>query len=516
MRRLNRISYFPIEAQSARAPQREEAGSVTHRLSRLVTPTATKSGKQPRQKTCSTVLILLTLQLLGSLAKAEDEQPTQNRRIPIPIAEINRTASVDFEKEVLPILKNNCLACHNQTKAKADLILETPETILKGGESGPAVVAGRSPDSLLLQVASHQKKPMMPPKDNKVAASDLTGEELGLIKLWIDQGAKGEVHGGGPIAWQPLPEGLNPIYAVAVSPDGQFAACGRANQIFIYHLPSKELVTRLTDPELVKTSLYGKPGVAHRDMVNALSFSPDGALLASGDYRAVKLWRRPKNRHEVKLNSFAGIGPQSISVSPDGKWLATGGTDGSVKLWDQHSGKLEKQFEGQTGLVACLKFAPDNSRLCSASTNKTLRIWSVPEGILLAHAENSAEINAISWLTDSKQIASGGNDKLIRIWQLPDATGGEMTLSKDLKGHEQAVTSLEFVPAANQLLSGSADGSVCLWNLESGEVIRRIEHGGPVTAVVARGDGKRYASVGSNKVASCRKKPLDWKQSVRR
>ena len=56
----------------------------------------------------------------------------------------------------------------------------------------------------------------------------VSADELGLVRLWIDQGAKGEVHGTGPIVWQPLPEGLNPIYAVALTSDGQFAACARA------------------------------------------------------------------------------------------------------------------------------------------------------------------------------------------------------------------------------------------------------------------------------------------------
>src|SRR6185503_15181961 len=136
-------------------------------------------------------------------------------------------------------------------------------------------------------------------------ASDLTPEELGLIKLWIDQGAKGEVHGTGPIVWQPLPEGLNPIYAVALTSDGQFAACARANQIFVYHIPSKQLVTRLSDAQLVKTGLYGKPGVAHRDLVHSLAFRPDGDLLASGGYREVKFWRRLKYVQKFNLAAIA-------------------------------------------------------------------------------------------------------------------------------------------------------------------------------------------------------------------
>src|SRR6185503_3923934 len=102
---------------------------------------------------------------------AEDNPPAEVQRKPIPIAKINRKTPVDFEKEILPILKNNCLACHNKTTTKAELILETPQDIIKGGESGKTVVPKRSGDSLLLKVASHQVKPTMPPKNNKVEAA---------------------------------------------------------------------------------------------------------------------------------------------------------------------------------------------------------------------------------------------------------------------------------------------------------------------------------------------------------
>src|SRR6266566_4791553 len=208
----------------------------------------------------SFLLFLIAIAIIGLFLcsfrlMAEDNPPVEVQRKPIAIAKIDRKTPVDFEKEILPILKNNCLACHNKTITKGELILETPQDILKGGESGKVLVPKRSGDSLLLKIASHEVKPMMPPKNNKVQASDLTSEELGLIKLWIDQGATGEVHGSGPIVWQPLPEGLNPIYAVALTSDGQFAACARANQIFIYQLQSKQLVTRLTDPQLLKGPL---------------------------------------------------------------------------------------------------------------------------------------------------------------------------------------------------------------------------------------------------------------------
>ena len=94
----------------------------------------------------------------------------------IAIAELKRDGAVDFEKEVLPILRNKCLACHNNTEAESDLVLETPQTILKGGGEGPAVVAGNSAESLLLKVASHASEPIMPPKGNELGAKALTSE----------------------------------------------------------------------------------------------------------------------------------------------------------------------------------------------------------------------------------------------------------------------------------------------------------------------------------------------------
>src|SRR5204863_1384438 len=278
----------------------------------------------------------------------------------------------------------NCLACHNQTTVKGDLILETPDTILKGGESGPAVVRGKSTESLLLQLASHQKRPMMPPKDNKVAAVELTPEELGLVKLWIDQGAKGEVHNqAAPIAWQPLPDGLNPIYAVALTPDGQYAACGRANQIFIYHVPTGQLVTRLTDPQLYKSNPAAKPGVAHLDLVHALAFSPDGNTLASGGYREVKLWKRPRDVQKFNFPSIARQAVLAVAVSPDGKWLATGGDDGSIRFWNPATGKSVRKLSGHKRAVNGLNFSTDSSRLVYGSADKTIRVWDVAKGKVL-------------------------------------------------------------------------------------------------------------------------------------
>jgi len=421
---------------------------------------------------------------------------------PIPIAKVKHPKPVDFDREILPVLKNNCLACHNKTTAKGKLVLETPQDILKGGDSGPAVTPRKSGSSLLLKAASHQlEDTIMPPPANKVQASDLTPEELALIKIWIDQGAKASVNIVPPIEWQPLPQGLNPIYAVAVTPDGQFAACARANQIFLYHLPAQQLVGRLTDPQLAKAGLTGRPAAAHRSMVHSLAFSPDGTQLVSGAHREIKIWRRPLDAQKFKLMPVARKAVLAVAASSDGKWLAAGSDDGRIKIWNATNGKLTKTLAGHKGAIRSLKFSGDNTRLVSAAADKTLRVWGVPSGRLLAQARSDSLINAVTWFNDPAQIASGGADNRIRIWRF-DAGKPGLTPVKELTRHEGPVTALDIIPSSDdQIVSGSEDGSVRIWNVETGELIREIKHAGPVATMAVRRDGKRLASMCADKIA---------------
>ena len=422
---------------------------------------------------------------------------------PIAITEVKHEGPVDFEKEILPIFRRNCLACHSATEAESDLVLETPQTILKGGSEGPAVVMGKGAESLLLKMASRQKEPFMPPPDNDVKAKALTPDELGLIKLWIDQGATGEVKlAGGPINWQPLPPGVNPIFAVAISPDGQYAAAGRANQIFLYHIPSKRELGRLTDPALIQNGIYKQPGVADLDLIQSLAFSPDGELLASGGFRTIKLWRKPKNVKKLDLAALEGP-PRSIAVSNDGKFAAVGEETGKIKVFDLATGQIAKTLQGHTGPVTGVTFTADASKVVSGSQDKTFRVWNMADGMQIASVETPAPVNAVALVAADAQVATGGADNNLRLWALPAVAPTEPPKPvKEIGGHGQPITSLvALAPNGAQLATGCKDGVIRVIDVAGGNVVKQMNHGAPVDAIAVRADGKRFASVGANNIA---------------
>lgn len=212
--------------------------------------------------------------------------------------------SLQFLTDVMPILRQNCLACHHSGLAEGGLNLETVASLQEGGYGGEAVDLDEPPQSLLVLRASGAEEPIMPPEDNQVGARQLTADELALIEAWIAAGCPDEVSAVDQLQWQSLPEAIQSIYAVAVAPSGLFAFAGIGNRAESYHLPTGGRLGSLADPDLT-SSPAGPPaaesvtpsgpnfaGRTHRDLVNAIAFSPDGRQLATGGFQSVKLWQR--------------------------------------------------------------------------------------------------------------------------------------------------------------------------------------------------------------------------------
>jgi len=422
---------------------------------------------------------------LSSAVRAEE---------PIAIATLERDKPVDFESELLPIFKQNCIACHNHASKKGGLVLETPQTIKAGSDSGDSVLPGKGAESLLLQVAARQSEPFMPPPDNNVGAKSLTPEQLGLLKRWIDEGAQGEVKNrAGAVNWQPLPAGVNPIYAAAVSPDDEFIACGRANQIFVYDLPERRLLCRLTDPSLVDGALYAKPGVAQRDLVQSLAFSPDGYTLASGDYRVVRLWRRPTDIQRLQL--AAGEQPiTALAATVDGKRIATGLANGQIQLWNAESGEAGQVLAGHTAAVTGLAFAADGSRLFSSSGDQTIRGWNVADGQQLGAIVTRAAQTGLALAPDGQRLATAAADGAVRSWIPPVAPS-----SAQIVAAPAALSAIATTPDGALIVLACADGQLLLIDAAKSEVRRTwAPHGAGPVAIAVSADGHWLATGGAD------------------
>ena len=286
-------------------------------------------------------------------------------------------ADLDFYKDVYPFLKTNCISCHNKTTTKADLNMETPELMIKGGEAGTALVPGKSAESLVVAASLHTQDLEMPPPNNKSGAVNLTSAEIAILKQWIDQGAKASVQQERAVVLKAFSASVDPIYSVAMTKDGRYAACGRSNQIYLYDLATRQFVAQISDPA-------EKNGAAHRALVQSLSFSPDGTKLVSGSFREVKIWKLEMGKADAsaaklvstparadliqKITTAGKVAVLSSAVSADGKQVVTGCADGSVRVWDTTTAKQVIELRGS---VAATKKTTELDWIIAAQTLET-------------------------------------------------------------------------------------------------------------------------------------------------
>jgi mono/diheme cytochrome c family protein len=134
------------------------------------------------------VCVGTTLALSLVIAQGADKQAVDLSKIP-PASD---KTGVTYATDIKPLFDKSCIKCHGAEKPKARLRLDGLETALKGGEDGKVVLPGNSAGSMLVHCVAHAGKPdgFMPPPRNKANIPPLTKEQIGLIRAWIDQGAK--------------------------------------------------------------------------------------------------------------------------------------------------------------------------------------------------------------------------------------------------------------------------------------------------------------------------------------
>ncbi|HNH81203.1 MAG TPA: AAA-like domain-containing protein [Acidobacteriota bacterium] len=229
----------------------------------------------------------------------------------------------------------------------------------------------------------------------------------------------------------------------------------------------------------------------HKSLVYAVAFSPDGKWIATGNADStVKLWNATNGQEVATLTGHVGW-VYSVAFSPDNQTLATAGEDGIVRLWDIRSQKLVHSLTRHTDDVNSAVFSPDGKLLATGSDDKTVKLWNTDTWqelvTLTGHLEG---INPVAFSPDGKTLATGSKDTTVKLWDVQ--THQELA---SLRGHTDWVRSLAFSPDGKLLATASMDSTVKLWNIEKREEFATLKgHTSLVHSVVFSPDGTRVAT----------------------
>ncbi len=376
-------------------------------------------------------------------------------------AALSTHAAPDYA-EVDAIFQKHCIDCHAAKDAEATFVLDSHEGLLKGGETGAAIVKGNSRESLLIkrvrgEVEKDGKTKIMPPGKRE----KLRPAEIELLSSWIDSGAKPPEN---PIKRElsvksvaPKNSLKSPIHAIASDPDGKTLALGRYSEIDLVEVEGRGLIRTLG---------------GHTGAVNALVYSSDGRVLFSGGGQPglegeIRAW---KTEDGSLLRSFTGHtdSVHALALSVDGKTLASGSYDQTIKLWNTQTGAHIRTLKGHNGALYDLAFRPDGKILASASGDRTVKLWDVSTGERRdTLSQPLKEVLSLAFSPDGKHLVAGGGDNRIRLWQI-SATAAETTnpLVESKFAHEGALLRLRFSTSGKVLISSADDRTLKIWDLE--------------------------------------------------
>jgi WD40 repeat protein len=242
------------------------------------------------------------------------------------------------------------------------------------------------------------------------------------------------------------PEGA--AFSVAFSPDGAVLASGNSGQpVHLWRLGER--------------FRKGPVTLADDTDVMSLAFSPDGALLASGNcHKTVRLWDVAGRTCIATLSGHGGW-VHSVAFDPGGGMLATGSGDHTIRLWDVAARTCLATLTGHGEIVREVAFSPDGATLASGSVDATIRLWDVAARTCVAVlTDGFTPVFCLAFSPDGSMLASGGPDHTVQLWDT--ATRTRIAI---LTGHAKAVTSVAFSPDGSTLASGSHDRTVRLWRL---------------------------------------------------
>ena len=270
--------------------------------------------------------------------------------------------------------------------------------------------------------------------DGRLFAS---GDEDGIVRIWNP--ATGMLLR----SWQVGLSGS--IDAIALSSDAAWLATGSRDGVRVWDAATGRLLRDFK---------------GHKGRVDAIAFDPKATHLFSSGFGVIKEWDLSV-RSDVLDDATEPV--QAVAVSDNGKYIASGSADGTVKIYDVVSRRLLRTFAGHTRLVTSIAFSPDSLLAASGSYDHTIKLWNVADGRLVRTLTGHTDLVwSIAFSPDGHRIVSGSSDQTIRIWALDSNTAPEKISTTE------EVSRVAVSPDGRTILAMNFfNKSVLLWDVGS-------------------------------------------------
>ncbi|MHB9857898.1 nSTAND1 domain-containing NTPase [Streptomyces sp. YIM S03343] len=279
------------------------------------------------------------------------------------------------------------------------------------------------------------------------------------------------------------------VDALAYAPDGRTLASGGADRtVRLWDTGATEGTDGGTDRARPLAVLRG-----HTDEVLGVAFAPDGRRLASGGVdRTVRLWDVPGRRATATLTGHSDD-VNAVAYTPDGTTVVSAGGDGTTRLWDVATGRPTATLAGHTDYVLSVAVDPTGTLLATAGFDQSVVLWDLRGPALTARP--FTEVSRAVYSPDGRLLATADADHTVRLWDV-----ARRRVVATFTGHRESVTSVAFAPDGRLLASAGSDGGIRLWDVRTHRPAGTLTgHTGDVFAVAFAPDGRTLASAGADR-----------------